>query len=327
MRLIIYLLALTFLSEFMPEKLKDQSISVAALEKLLLIQNMPNQLQVPRNFRAADDYYLMDRLQQLETVPTREGLDKLSISGSSQFSQQGLQAILTQIPSDKNLVIVDLRQESHGFINGIATSWYGERDWANIGKTSQQINQDEWSLLTMVKQSGQVMIYTDKYATDSLQLNIDSVETEEDLAAEAKLSYKRFYVTDHKKPSDLDVKEFLEFVNHLPKNSWLHFHCAAGKGRTTTFMVMFDIYQNAKTVSFEDIIKRQWLIGGRDLSQLPESEWKLSHAAERYAFLKYFYEYCRAEANLTSQSWVHWINAESFSATAAIAQLHSIVRQ
>lgn len=33
---------------------------------------------------------------------------------------------------------VDLRQESHGYLDGIPVSWYGERDWANLGKSRHE---------------------------------------------------------------------------------------------------------------------------------------------------------------------------------------------
>lgn len=38
---------------------------------------------------------------------------------------------------------VDLRQESHGYLDGIPVSWYGERDWANLGKSRHEALSDE----------------------------------------------------------------------------------------------------------------------------------------------------------------------------------------
>ena len=34
------------------------------------------------------------------------------------------------------------------------------------------------------------------------------------------------------------VDYFIDFVENQPENTWLHFHCKAGAGRTTTFMIM-----------------------------------------------------------------------------------------
>ena len=48
---------------------------------------------------------------------------------------------------------------------------------------------------------------------------------------------------------------------HL-KTLGYHFHCKEGIGRTTTFMIMYDIMKNYKEVSLNDIIKRQYLPSG-----------------------------------------------------------------
>ena len=47
----------------------------------------------------------------------------------------------------KDIYIVDLRQENHGFFNNDAVSWYGKRDWANIGKSREEIIRQEMNLL------------------------------------------------------------------------------------------------------------------------------------------------------------------------------------
>ncbi len=328
MRLIICFLSFTFLSAFTPF-ISISNLALESKKEVFIIQNMPNDEKIPRNFRAADNHYYFERLQTLDWVPSRHGLDRLPISGSSQFSQNGLKAILTQLPLDKKLVVVDLRQESHGFLNGMATSWYSNRDWANLGKSSDQVDSEERELLKKAKDRGEVIVYTDKYAKKALKLKVDSVNNEERLMTSNGLDYKRFYVTDHRRPSDEDVEAFIEFINQLPRDSWIHFHCAAGKGRTTTFMAMYDIYQNAKEVSLEDIIKRQWLIGGLDLSEIPEkSNWKYPYVLERYQFLQEFYEYSRNEPIQASQSWTEWVNSESRSNSAmSIAQPQALVNQ
>ena len=41
------------------------------------------------------------------------------------------------------------------------------------------------------------------------------------------------------------INYFLDFVKNQPKDSWLHFHCKEGIGRTTTFMIMYDIIKNS----------------------------------------------------------------------------------
>lgn len=38
-----------------------------------------------------------------------------------------------------------------------------------------------------------------------------------------------------------NIDEFIKLYKSLPKDAWLHFHCEAGKGRTTTFLAMYDM--------------------------------------------------------------------------------------
>jgi len=100
----------------------------------------------------------------------------------------------------------------------------------------------------------------------------------------------RITVTDHRSPLDDQVDLFVQSVKNLPKETWLHFHCRGGAGRTTTFMSMYDMMHNAKNVSFEDIMKRQTLIGGSDLLNHEEED----KSETRSDFMNNFYSFfCR----------------------------------
>lgn len=82
-------------------------------------------------------------------MPIREGLDELQASGSAQFSLNQFSALTKALQENgaKDIYIVDLRQENHGFFNNDAVSWYGKRDWANIGKSRKEIIRQEMNLL------------------------------------------------------------------------------------------------------------------------------------------------------------------------------------
>ena len=87
---------------------------------------------LPRNFRTMEDEFRASYKKDMDDsyVPTREGLERLHASGSGEFSASGLHSLLealaekTQMP----ICIVDLREESHGFFDGIAVSWYDEHE-------------------------------------------------------------------------------------------------------------------------------------------------------------------------------------------------------
>ena len=76
---------------------------------------------------------------------------------------------------------------------------------------------------------------------------------------------------------------FVQLVNSELKDNWLHFHCKQGIGRTTTFMIMYDIMKNAKEVSLDDIVKRQVA-----LSKMSENSAKGFYNDERKSLLTNF---------------------------------------
>lgn len=133
--------------------------------------------------------------------------------------------------------------------------------------------------------------------------NPENVQTEEELAKSLGMSYLRITVTDHEKPLDDQVDLFVESVRNLPQDTWLHFHCRGGAGRTTTFMAMYDMMHNANNVSFEDIMKRQNLIGGSDLLKSEDKD----ESQDRSDFMNKFYDYCKENQDGFQTSWSQWI--------------------
>jgi len=124
-------------------------------------------------------------------------------------------------------------------------------------------------------------------------------------------SYVRLTVTDHARPLDHEVDRFILAVRALPENAWAHFHCEAGRGRTTTFMVLYDMLRNANRVSLDDIVRRQKILGyGYDVLQAPESRnWKAPYTADRAAFIRAFYNDARANPNGQPKLWSEWLKA------------------
>lgn len=282
---------------------------------ILNMADIPDKL--PRNFRSSKDSF---RLIANEKKPSRQGLDGLNISGSAQFSKSGFKALFDKLGQPAQFFDIDLRQESHGLIDGNAISWYGPRDWANKGKSAQEIIQDQKNRLDAILKEKAVLIYQlvskdlqDRAAKlDPLALIVNSTSTEEEFITNGQKNYRRFYIPDHVRPGDEDVDRFVRFIVSLPKGSWLHFHCAAGDGRTTTFMCMRDMMANSNEVSFDDIIERQYQLGGIDLSSIPSpSHWKAPYAKERFEFLRQFYLYTqKASKNNFELSWIQYLSKE-----------------
>ncbi|KZL91752.1 effector protein hopD2 [Clostridium magnum DSM 2767] len=112
------------------------------------------------------------------------------------------------------------------------------------------------------------------------------VQDEKALVESKDLSYNRITVRDGGIPSDDMGDYFVESVKSQPKNSWLHFHCKHGIGRTNTFMIMYDMIKNYREIGDDDIIKRQVALADFD-----ESTAKSFYNNERISFLKKIYQY------------------------------------
>lgn len=253
--------------------------------------------ELPRNFRIANDAFkgtLKDG-----TIPSRLGMDKVRASASSIFSEQEFEKVLEKLPVDKkNVIVLDLRQESHGYLNGTAVSWFLPNNWGNDGKSLAEVKKNERAQLDQTVTGSPITVYNfndDKnITTTSFQMNVEKARTEEEMVKSHGAGYYRLALSDHFRPEDQYVDEFVEWYKKLPKDAWLHVHCFAGMGRTTIFMNMVDILQNAKQVSFDDIVGRQALIGIVDLRDIDgKMNWKRKAYIERLQFTKHFYEYVK----------------------------------
>lgn len=286
-------------------------ISSAALAKHtgpLLVLDALNKAELPKNFRTTS-------AQNQDPDIDWQGMAELHIAGGAQYSVLSLHRILSYL-KDQPITVIDLRQESHGFLDGHAISWYGPHDAANANKTPAQIEDDQSDRLDELEATPTARVYEilKKNAAEVIELvrpmaiSTHKVFSEEELAVYFKIPYERIYVQDFHAPDKHQVDRFVNIVKEIPKNEWVYFHCRAGVGRTTTFMAMFDMMKNAKHVSFEDILDRQTAIGGKDMNDMPNLwKWKYKFALERLRFLKKFYRYTRQNKDDFKTSYSEWL--------------------
>lgn len=194
---------------------------------------------------------------RLRDIPT------LNISGSAQFTKDQLLNLKNYINKD-NICIVDLRQESHGMINDLAISFLNPYKDLNNGFTTEQTIKAENSLLNKIKIGNTIQLYkhTGIFIKD---ITVDFISNESQLVTEADMQYKRFAVKDNSAPTPDIVDEFVEFIKNKSDDIHLHFHCAAGKGRTTLFMVMYQAMKNNSNLTLEQLLSYQYNIGGINL--------------------------------------------------------------
>jgi type II secretory pathway pseudopilin PulG len=271
---------------------------------------------LPINFRTSADPVKADGKRN----PDLTGLPELAVSGSGQMSKQQMAALVGRLKQNAEgpIYIVDLRQESHGFLNGEAASLYGKRNWGNIGKSTDDILSEEKEALKNVKNENADVYELTKDKKQNKETNLSllvkSAQTEQEVANDAGARYFRITSTDHIWTDAKNVDRFLAFYKTLPQNAWLHFHCEAGKGRTTTYMILYDILRNGAGVSLEDIADRQYLMGGEDVlaehkekdSEKKAEDWKQNFEIERAAMIRLFYQYV-AENPQLDVTWSEWL--------------------
>lgn len=268
-----------------------------------------------KNFRTANE--LAQKYQG-----DANGLSQLWMSGSAAPSAAGWQAIheiIQEFTHDrvKTIIDLDLRQESHGYLNDNSINLTTKNNGINAGKTDQDSLDSEKNWLNSLGQQKSIAdVLTNKQFkkrefTKGQTIPVKNVENEETVVTNAGFQYERLMVQDHTRPRNEDVDSFVDFVKHVPSRTWIHIHCRGGDGRTTTFMAMFDMLHNANKVSFEQIIQRQAAVEPH--YDLFEIDRKNSQLAENYKkrliFLEKFYRYSRASLRGYHGTWSQWLTS------------------
>jgi hypothetical protein len=302
------LLAITLVERNLPVRLPDADSPVLIWDIEVKLANT-----LPRNFRTTDDPL---KPGKGEASAMTTGLSDLRASGSGEFTPEGLKLVLERTRGP--VTVFDLRQETHIFVNELPVSWYASRDWANVGRSQSAIEADEAARVQSLTRESEIDVrpghpvkHGNANSVTPQQVTVERASIEHDVVKAVGASYVRITVTDHTRPLDDEVDRFVLAVRGLPENAWAHFHCEAGLGRTTMFMVLYDMLRNANRVSLEDIVRRQKLLSrGYDMLQPDEpGNWKAPYAADRAVFIRAFYDYARANPNGRPLLWTAWLKA------------------
>ncbi|MGD1083493.1 MAG: phosphatase [Verrucomicrobiota bacterium] len=296
-----------------PLQQKNPPTPPADADRPLLIWDIaPDALEgLPRSFRTTSDSVKTTNGQ----TPDTTGLADLRASGSAAFSEANLKLMLARLPGP--VTVFDLRQEDHVYVNGQPISWYATNDWANVGRAHDAIMAHEAARARAMAPGTAIELADAKLkkggaASAPQYLVVTRAATEREIVTAAGAGYVRITVTDHARPLDEEVDRFILAVRALPAGGWVHFHCEAGKGRTTTFLALYDMLRNARRVSLQDIVNRQsLLIGDYNLLDLAgQTGWKAPLFADRAAFVRAFFDYARANPGGRPQTWTEWLKSQ-----------------
>ena len=274
----------------------------------------PDRDGLPSGFRTCQDEFRKRSATpgyDPDFVPTRQGLDELKISASSDFSSKELDALVAEIRKhhDGPITVVDLRNETHGLLNGNHVSLYGKQNWDNIGLSREQIVEAEKQIIhgTVGKE-----IEAGGTSANSRKTKIDvtTAETEAEACAKRGIGYFRLTVLDHCFSDPRSIDDFIAFVQTLPENTWLHFHCQAGMGRTNMYLVFYDFLRNPD-VPEKDIIYRHFNLGGNFMyykgDKENEEEYKVPLAQEKAEMIPAVFTYIKDQQPKGYKlTWTQW---------------------
>ncbi len=309
---------------------QDREVEVIRISKALASLKSSR----PENYRSTDEVNLkltQNRLPHLNL----SGFDELHLSASASPSEADIEFIKNQSKSGRSTLILDLQKEPHPLINGDKVIFYRNYNTANDGKSREKIIQDENQLVTELRRKFlerhhrlDLREFEDDHFDYSNQQKRDAghpihsiavakVQTEESVVQNHTLHYERIPVSDLHSPTSEQADEFIQLFKKMktyPEWPHLHIHCMAGRGRTTTFQVMYDLLRNSKNSqirSLNEVLDRHRFAYDRyegiDLTQtIKEDPNQTQWAKERLDFLKLFFRYTRDRPDFEI-SFSEWI--------------------
>ncbi len=245
-------------------------------------------------------------------------LQEEGMSGSAQFSEDQFRLLAERLrQQSENVWIIDCRLETHGLINGMAVSWCGADNDANLGKSTEEVEAEEEALSALVGTSVTAYTTENDQPVQGQELAVEKWETERALAESEHMHYLRLACPDHCWPPAEVIDGFIAFAGALEKDAWLHFHCQAGSGRTGAFMTIYEMMQKTD-VPVEEILRHQAETGSGNLVDRAKPE--KSHAQkERCVLARAAYLYiCENKPTGYAEKWSGWLGRHSRTVTLKI---------
>ena len=243
--------------------------------------------ELPERFRTTDMPLDLDEDQL-------RGLRELGIMGGGQPSQSQLRNIVEL--SERPVIVFDLRQEPHGHIAGMPVTWF--RPYISdleLGIDTMASLENEF--VEMLKHTPSVQVDSvewtggqDYELLSSEHVGNETARSNAEVAEQSGARYVRFFVPVV--PSDQQIARFEAFVDEISdEDVAVYFHCWDGTGRSTEFMVMYDILKNGREVSLQTIAKRHEALGGINVLNLPaEGSPNYSRSVLRRNFIIDYYQ-------------------------------------
>lgn len=247
-----------------------------------------------RNFRNSEQQVALKRIVKPKCMGLLFSDDpiykSLQIVGSAYPNLTQLDDFFQQknIAPDK-VYIFNLKHKPIYYLGDHEIEWYGYR-FAKVDELEEFHQKNFWKALFI---KAEVKAYEFFHKQKIADLSKDQFAIEQ--SEIEKRGYH--YVQPLKKGwvQDLSfIDPVLSIFETIPKDGWVYFHCARGCARTTTFMILYDIFRNSKLSSLEEILHRQYCLGGEDIANTDvwgKSTWSKEQLEARKRIAVLFYDY------------------------------------
>ncbi len=240
---------------------------------------------------------MQDDIASTEPVDLK-GLREINASGSSAPHFPDLQKKLSHIKQPK--IIIDAKTESPGYIDGRPISFYR---YDLSGPRPKHLIRRLYYTGTIFERPDLIVPAPEeakKYGFDYASVHIGS----------------RFIAPLEK------IDEIVTLLDSVPQDTWIHFHCRNGDGRTSMLLTMLDIMRNAPAVSKDDIFKRQHLLGSVDFNNTTVwskgATYSKKQLEDRKKFVENFYEFISQRKAGGAQLWSEW-NRQKIGAYSVVS--------
>lgn len=263
-----------------------------------------------RNFRTSDQQVALKRMVKPKCMGLLFSKDpiykSLQIAGSAYPNLKQLDDFFLEnkIAPDK-VYIFNLKHKPIYYLGDHEMEWYGYR-FSKTDDLEQFRQKNVWKALFI---EAEVKIYEFLHGQE-----IDTLSKDQFAIEQVEVEKRGYHYVQPLKKGWVKDLSFIDPVvsqfEVIPADAWVYFHCARGCARTTTFMILYDIFRNAKQSSLDEILERQYCLGGEDIANTDvwgKSTWSKEQLEARKRIAVLFYDYMTDKAGYGAQTFSAWL--------------------
>lgn len=262
-----------------------------------------------RNYRNGEQRIVFKRMLESKCISAyfnrKPEIKDLKFWGSSFPTIDFIESVVNeQKLSPQQVYILDLTYTKMPYIGNHPLAWYGYKDFEEF-KNPPVIKSFSKRMAMKIKE----MYYEWKTGKKLADIQESDFTPEKELIEKKGYHYLEPLPTEWRNDWSF-VDKLIPIFESLPDDAWIYFHCAHGRGRTTTVMIIYDIFKTSKNVPLDDILERQYCIGGedvRDTKVWANGTWDENELRSREKIIYSFYDYMHDSNGYGKKTFIQWL--------------------